>query len=80
MQTVPEETEALLDAMAGAAAFRSLWVHRQHEQLDRLTEQLPLPQITLPLQFSTDLGPSHLEALTSAFTAGLRAIPEPGDR
>jgi len=47
---------------------------RQREQLDRLAEQLPLPRINLPLQFSTDLGPTHLDALVAALTTGIHQI------
>lgn len=66
--------EDLLDALAAAGGFRTAWESRQREQLDRLAEQLPLPRIALPLQFTTDLGPTQLDALVAAFTTGLHEL------
>jgi anion-transporting ArsA/GET3 family ATPase len=65
---------SMLTALSDAAAFRTTWMDRQREQLDRLAEQLPLPRINLPLQFSTDLGPTHLDALVAALTTGIHQI------
>ncbi len=65
---------SLLTALSEAAAFRTTWMDRQREQLDRLADELPLSRITLPLQFSTDLGPTHLDALVAALTAGIHQI------
>jgi anion-transporting ArsA/GET3 family ATPase len=65
---------SLLTALSEAAAFRTTWMDRQLEQLDRLADELPLSRITLPLQFSTDLGPTHLDALVAALTTGIHQI------
>ncbi len=62
---------ALLDSMIAAAGFRRIWVERQRAQIARLREQLPLPLITLPGRFTTDLGPADLEVLTDALLAGI---------
>lgn len=64
----------LLDALVAAGRFRTAWESRQREQLDRLADQLPLPRIALPLQFTTDLGPAQLDALVAAFTTGLHEL------
>ena len=66
--------EDLLDALAAAGRFRTAWESRQREQLDRLAEQLPLPRIALPLQVTTDLGPTQLDALVAAFSTGLHEL------
>lgn len=66
--------EALLDSMTSAAAFRSTWAERQHQQVERLRTQLPLPVITLPVRVTTDLGPTDLEALSAAVTAGIESL------
>ena len=49
---VPGEAEAL----AGAAEFRRSRMALQAEQVARLAERLPLPQLHLPFQFTTDIG------------------------
>jgi Anion-transporting ATPase len=64
----------LLDAMVGASSFRTTWVDRQRTQIRRLGAELPLPQITLPNRFTTDLGPADLEVLTEALLSGIAAL------
>ena len=44
-------------AAAAAASFRASALALQREQVARLADRLPLPQIHLPFVFSTDLGP-----------------------
>lgn len=71
---------ALIDEMARAAAFRSERTTLQRQQLRRLADELPLPQLHLPYQFTSDLGPGQLEDLASALLdqiAGL-AVPAGG--
>jgi hypothetical protein len=67
---------AELRALTAAAAFR----HERHElareQADRLAARLPLPQIRLPYLFS-EIGPTEVDALADAFTADVRALPDP---
>jgi anion-transporting ArsA/GET3 family ATPase len=53
------------DVLREAAAFRLERIAMQHEQLQRLRDQLPLPQVHLPLLFSAALGPDDLGALTA---------------
>jgi anion-transporting ArsA/GET3 family ATPase len=69
----PGEAEALRQA----AAFRADRMRLEDEQLARLADQLPLPQIRLPYVFSADLGPEHVDVLAAAMTDGIRALPAP---
>lgn len=63
--------------LAEAAAFRRERTELQSDQVRRLAEQLPLPQIALPFLFSADLGPPDLALLSEAMTAGIDALPVP---
>lgn len=69
------------DSLARAAAFRRDRIALQHEQLDRLGELLPLPQLRLPYVFSAGLGPEHLDLLATELLRsieGLRSLPGAG--
>jgi anion-transporting ArsA/GET3 family ATPase len=65
------ETEALEAASAFRAERRAL----QAEQLARLDEALPLPQLHLPHLPATDLGGAELDLLTAALTAAIEDLP-----
>ena len=60
--------------LAHAAAFREQRHEIQREQIDRLSERLPLPQIRLPFVFTPDIGPVEIAALADAMTAGITAL------
>ncbi len=60
--------------LAAAAAFRAERAEIQRKQADRLAEQLPLPQIRLPFEFSAELGVAEIGALADAFTAGIEQL------
>jgi anion-transporting ArsA/GET3 family ATPase len=62
------------DSMRAAAAFRAERRQLQAEQVARLAEALPLPQIPLPFLFGPDLGVPELARLTDAFEAGIGAL------
>jgi hypothetical protein len=64
------------DLLAAAATFRRDRTALQDEQVHRLADQLPLPQLTLPFLFSADLGPPDLAVLSDAVTAGIESLPE----
>ena len=64
------------NALRSAAQFRLKRSALQHEQLERLAERLPLPQICLPYVFSADLGPQHVDELAGAFNAGIDDLVE----
>lgn len=57
-----------------AADFRRHRMELQREQVERLAEKLPLPQICLPYVFSADLGPSHVDELAHEFRAGVEGL------
>ncbi len=63
-------------ALAEAAAFRADRTELQDEQVRRLAEQLPLEQIRLPYVFTTEIGPTELEALADRLLAEIEALPE----
>ena len=69
----PGEAESL----AAAAAFRRERMSLQREQVERLSEALPLPQIRLPYLFEAELGPSELERLADAFLGGVEELSDP---
>jgi len=62
------------DAMRAAARFRLDRMELQTEQLARLADTLPLPQLRLPYLFSADLGRDDVEELARCITAGVEAL------
>jgi anion-transporting ArsA/GET3 family ATPase len=62
------------EALAGAARFRLDRTTLQAEQVGRLESQLPLPQLRLPFQFTTEIGPTELETLARAMLAEIEAL------
>jgi anion-transporting ArsA/GET3 family ATPase len=67
-------TPAEIEALDAAAAFRRKRQELQAAQVRRLAEELPLAQIALPLQFTTELGPAEAAALADAMVTGVAAI------
>lgn len=59
------------EVLAAAARFRRRRHDLQREQVARLAERLPLPQLTLPYLFSADLGPGAVEDLAAAALRGI---------
>jgi anion-transporting ArsA/GET3 family ATPase len=64
------------DALAAAAEFRRHRSALQAEQIDRLAELLPLPQLTLPYLFDADLGPAEVDVLAHRLLAGIGGLTE----
>jgi anion-transporting ArsA/GET3 family ATPase len=64
------------DALRAAAAFRRHRTELQREQVERLAERLPLPQIRLPYLFSADLGPPDVDLLADAVRTGVEELLE----
>jgi arsenite-transporting ATPase len=62
------------EALAAAADFRRHRVQLQTEQVVRLGEQLPLPQLRLPFLFGAELGPTELDLLATALIDQLTAL------
>jgi Mrp family chromosome partitioning ATPase len=68
--------EGEAEALGKAAAFRRDRMALQAEQLDRLGERLPLPQLRLPFMFTTEIGPTELEELSDRFLEQIGQLPE----
>jgi len=64
------------ESLAAAARFRLDRTELQVEQVARLADQLPLPQIRLPFVFTTEIGPAELDALAERLVAEVEALPE----
>lgn len=67
----PGEAEAL----AAAARFRAHRRALQTDQVERLAKALPLPQLPLPLLFTTDVGPAEVDRLAVALAAAVAELP-----
>ena len=65
------------EALRAAARFRHSRQALQSEQLARLEEALPLPQVRLPYQFTPEVGPAEIDVLAAALAEGVRLLPEP---
>ena len=63
--------------LAAAAEFRRDRMALQAEQLTRLNDALPLPQLRLPYLFDAELGPAQLDELADALLAGVHDLPAP---
>lgn len=62
------------DDLAHAGAFVQERHALQREQIERLRERLPLPQIVLPFVFNPDITRPQLDALADAFTRGVEQL------
>ncbi|QXC63620.1 hypothetical protein KSP35_17085 [Aquihabitans sp. G128] len=62
------------DALTAAATFRRERMALQREQLGRLADALPLPQLRLPYLFDAELGPDQLDLLAAALLDGVGAL------
>ncbi len=62
-------------ALAAAARFRASRTALQREQLERLADALPLPQIRLPFTFAAEVGPAEIDRLARAMIAEIEAMP-----
>jgi anion-transporting ArsA/GET3 family ATPase len=60
--------------LAHAIAFRAQRHAVQHEQIVRLADRLPLPQIELPFLFTPDIGRAQVDALADALARGIEAL------
>jgi anion-transporting ArsA/GET3 family ATPase len=60
--------------LVAAAQFRASRQELQVTQLERLAAGLPLPQLTLPYQFTAELGPDQLETLSRALASAIEAL------
>lgn len=58
-----------------AADFRRCRQELQSEQLQRLRDALPLPQLRLPFLFTPEVGPAELDVLAAELAAQVEALP-----
>ena len=68
-------TEGQRAALRDAAAFRRSRQELQAEQLRRLAEALPLPQLRLPFLFTPEVGPAELDVLATELARQVEALP-----
>jgi len=61
-------------SLAAAARFRLDRTALQAEQVERLREALPLPQLRVPYLFDADLGPEQLDLLAAAVLDGVAEL------
>jgi len=66
----PGEAEVLADA----ARFRRQRIALQAEQLERLDDRLPLPQIRLPFLFEAEIGAAEIDALARCVLEGVERL------
>lgn len=62
------------DALRAAARFRFARQQLQDEQLARLANALPLPQLHVPWIFTAELGPAGVQTLASALEASVGSL------
>jgi anion-transporting ArsA/GET3 family ATPase len=68
---------AEVDSLRRAAEFRCERQRLQTEQVKRLADALPLPQLHLPFLFTTELGPSEVDILSTALASEIRKLRDP---
>ncbi|HZU78415.1 MAG TPA: ArsA family ATPase [Acidimicrobiales bacterium] len=71
--TLDDAAQRALDA---AAAFRAHRFALQEQQLTRLRDELPLPQLRTRVLFTDTVGPDELELLSGDLTAGVEQLQE----
>ena len=70
-----DATLATDPALRSAAEFRLARQSVQADQLTRLADALPLPQLRLPYLLSPTIGPAEVEELAGALTRAVGALP-----
>lgn len=62
------------DALAAAASFRRHRMELQRSQIDRLSENLPLPQVHMPFLFESEMGPAEVDLLARAVLENFESL------
>jgi anion-transporting ArsA/GET3 family ATPase len=62
------------DALASAAEFRRHRMVLQEEQIARLADTLPLPQLSLPFLFDSELGAAQVDRLARDLLSGISEL------
>jgi len=70
---------ATADALEEARRFRQRRHELQEEQVHRLADELPLPQLRVPYLFTDAIGPRELDTLSAALGAGIEALHDPAE-
>jgi anion-transporting ArsA/GET3 family ATPase len=65
-----------VDLLDRAAEFRRQRQELQEEQVTRLADVLPLPQLRLPFLFTTELGPSDVVTLAAVLGEQMAGVPQ----
>jgi anion-transporting ArsA/GET3 family ATPase len=85
LETDPDEAAAAAgvtlgpgeaDVLRAAAEFRRRREEVQAEQVNRLADGLPLPQLWLPHLFTTEIGLPEIDQLADALADGLEHLPD----
>jgi anion-transporting ArsA/GET3 family ATPase len=71
--------QGLADALEAARAFRRRRSELQEEQVRRLHDELPLPQLRVPYVFAGTIGPAELDSLSQALADGIAALHDPAE-
>jgi anion-transporting ArsA/GET3 family ATPase len=66
-------------ALEEARRFRQRRHELQEEQIRRLAEELPLPQLRVPYLFTDAVGPLELDTLSRALGDGIAALHDPAE-
>lgn len=66
----PGEAEVL----GAAADFRRHRTELQRDQVQRLSDLLPLPQVRLPFLFESEIGPAEIDALAECVLAAIEGL------
>ena len=62
------------DVLAAAADFRRHRIDLQAEQLERLSERLPLPQVRLPFLFQSEIGADEVDVLARSVLGAIEGL------
>jgi anion-transporting ArsA/GET3 family ATPase len=73
-------TDDEVERLRAGAAFRIARQQLQAAQLERLSGELPLPQLRLPNLFTPEIGPAEIDVLARCFVAGVEALDPLGAR
>jgi anion-transporting ArsA/GET3 family ATPase len=68
-----------VDALERARVFRQRRHELQEDQVRRLADELPLPQLRVPYLFAEAIGPLELDTLSRALAAGIEALHDPAE-
>ncbi|MGH9209474.1 MAG: ArsA family ATPase [Acidimicrobiales bacterium] len=60
--------------LADAAAFRRMRTQLQHDQVERLRAELPLPQLRVPFLFTASVGPVEVDELAQVMLSEIAAL------